>query len=105
MRSTIWAPRIASRGPGSPFGFRSAAKLVTIASRRDELPAQAATHLRHILLMLQDRAERGVHNILLEVGLFQRDQRRRPVERLGDAGHLVEIHLAEVVHEAADLAG
>ena len=41
----------------------------------------------------------GVEHVAIE-----RDERRRPVERLGDAGGLVEIRRAQLLHERGDLS-
>src|SRR3954470_3179090 len=100
MRSSSCSPRWRSRSCGPSPARRS----LTIAGRRDELLADAAADLADILLVLEDGTEGGVHHLLPEVALLQRHQRCGPVERLGDARHLVEVDAAEFVHEAADLA-
>jgi hypothetical protein len=67
--------------------------------------AQPATDLGDVFLMLEDRTEGRVDRLLLEIGLFEGDQRGGPIQGLGDARHLVEIDAAQLVHEVADLPG
>src|SRR5262249_50735344 len=44
-----------------------------------------------VLAVLQDRSQREVDVMLVELRTAQRQQRLRPVDRLGDTGRLVEV--------------
>ncbi len=112
-RSTESSARVASSvspGPsGSPFGAEATAEARGVldqirgdgahASRRGERGqlsgVEAGAHRPEILLVLEEAAQRLADQLLVEVRGVQRNQRLRPVERLGDAGHLGQLHPAE----------
>ena len=57
-----------------------------------------------VLAVLHDGAERVCHHPLVELGRPEATQRRRPVDRLGDARRLVERQPAQRLDGAGDLA-
>src|SRR5260221_136316 len=57
------------------------------------------------LLVLQCGAQRRVDERRVDRRRSQGGQRARPVERLGDAGDLVEVERAQALHQRSDLAG
>ena len=58
-----------------------------------------------VLLVLEDDAQRLVDEGRLELPRPEGEEGGRPVERLGDAGDLGQVGLAEPMDEADDLAG
>src|SRR5690242_14118138 len=61
------------------------------AGAGDQTLERVALERLEVLLVLQQAAERVDDDALVELALPQGDQRPGPVERLGDAGQLVEI--------------
>ena len=57
-----------------------------------------------VVLVFQQHAQRVVDRLGIEVERVQLRQRRRPVDGLGDARQLEEVELAQLLHEAHDLA-
>ena len=80
-------------------------------SRQAALPTRRpvtsrVTDLRSAsVLSRQIRVDCTASRSSAEVPDVETRERRRPVERLGDAGFLFEILLPQLVHEASDLAG
>ncbi len=68
-------------------------------------PRPLAADLADVLLVLEDDAEGLVDELRRELAGTERQERRGPVERLGDARHLGQVGVAEPVDEADDLAG
>src|SRR5215208_3810766 len=66
--------------------------------------APALHHALHALARLEQSAQRLVGNGGLDLVPSERVERLRPVERLADAGHAVEVEPAQFLHELADLA-
>src|ERR1700719_874548 len=71
---------------------------------REELPRARAPQPFEILLVLDDGAQRRLDVGFGELGLPQRDQRARPVERLRNSGQLVELEPPNAADERANLA-
>ena len=63
----------------------------------------AAFDARDVVLIFQQHAERVGHGRRIERDRVELGQRGRPVERLGDAGRLEQILLAQRLHEMHDL--
>ena len=86
--------------------------LVVIATARsdlqqgaaDEVGRHVAAHAVDVLLVLEDDAERVVDGLLVEIDRAEREQRPRPVERLGHARRLEEVDAAQPLGEGDDLA-
>ena len=72
---------------------------------RTVAPRAVAADPADVLLVLEDDAERLVDELGRQLAGAERQERGRPVERLGDAGHLGQVGLAQAVDEADDLAG
>src|SRR5919108_4484588 len=72
---------------------------------REQLSRSCTAQPLEVFLVLDDRAECRLHGGFIELGLSQRDQRPRPVERFGDPGQLIEVEPAHAADETADLAG
>src|SRR6202035_5030268 len=70
---------------------------------REELPRARAPQPFEILLILDDGAQCRLDVGFGELGLPQRDQRARPVERLCNPGQLVELETSNAADERADL--
>src|SRR6185369_6343265 len=64
-----------------------------------------AAHGVDVFLVLQQNAERLVDDVLIEHVAIESHQRRRPIERFGNAGRLVEIRRAQILDEGGDLPG
>src|SRR5215216_5339201 len=60
-------------------------------------------HSLQVLAGLEQRAEGAVGHHRLHGVAVERVERLRPVQRLADAGHAVEVEPAELLHERADL--
>src|ERR671921_2864213 len=58
-----------------------------------------------VLAVLEDGADGCPDDRLVELLRSQSDERLRPVDGLGDAGGLVEVHRAELLDGGGDLAG
>src|SRR4051812_41221304 len=57
-----------------------------------------------VLAVLEHRAERGIDSALVELGATEHGQRGGPVDRLGDARRLVQLHVAELLHGGGHLS-
>src|SRR5215471_5498650 len=84
------APRQGDRPPAS--------KLYSEASG-----AHLGFKLAQVGLVLQETALRFQDHFLIELRGLQYDQRRRPVERLGDAGSLGQVQFSDRLDHARDL--
>jgi hypothetical protein len=71
----------------------------------DHLHHPGAAHGLHIFLVLDQDTQRLVHGRRFELGLVQRHERGHPIERLGDAGLLVELGGAQLLNEGRRLLG
>src|SRR5690348_2809189 len=97
--------------PGTPAIAGSSGRatlLCLLAARRrlGEVATRAvAADLADVLLVFEDDTERLVDQLGGQLAGAERQQRRGPVERLGDPGHLREVGLAQPVDEPDDLAG
>ena len=69
----------------------------------DQLLRLGAFEARDVVLILEQHAERVGDGRRIERDHVELGQRRRPVERLGDAGRLEQILLAQGLHEMHDL--
>src|SRR5947207_2616727 len=72
---------------------------------REVAPRRLALHPTNVLFVLEDDAQGLVDQFGAQLGLAQREERGRPVERLRDARNLREVGLAQALHEAHDLRG
>src|SRR5712692_564548 len=93
------SPRFAGRGISRESPSYSSAD--TAEHRGDRL----SPDLLDVVLILEHDAEGLFDDGFIECVAIERDQRRGPFERLGDAGHLVELGLPELLHECRDLTG
>ena len=99
--SPSWrAPRAAPGAAGAAAGFRR----LLVGLARDQ-PAELGVRLLDVALVLEDHVQRVLHELLVEAGRVQRQQRPRPVERLADRRRLLEVELAEPLHHADELLG
>ena len=57
-----------------------------------------------VVLVLEQHAQRVGHRLRIERDAVERDQRLGPVERLGDARRLEQVHRAQPLRERDDLA-
>src|SRR5712672_878001 len=64
----------------------------------------AAAHAGDVVLVLEQGTESVVDGPGVERHLVQGHQRLRPVDRLGDAGQLEQVHLAQALHKGHDFA-
>src|SRR5439155_2181265 len=64
-----------------------------------------AAHALDVLLVLQQDAERLLYDVGVERVAIERDERRGPVERLGQTRGLVEIERAQFLDERRHLRG
>src|SRR6478672_1372150 len=62
-----------------------------------------ASNAVDVFLILEEEAERLVDDLALEHLAIEGDERRRPIERFGDAGGLVQIRCPKVLHEGRHL--
>ena len=91
------------RRPGSGTRRRPSGQAAG-AGLGEVLAGRGAPDLADVLLVLEDDAQRLVDHVRLELGGAQRQERRRPVQRLRDARHLGEVRGPQPVHEGDDLA-
>src|SRR6185369_3445905 len=68
-------------------------------------PSRRAPDPPDVLLVLEDDAERLVDHLAGQLARPERQEGGRPVERLGDPGHLRQVGLAQAMDEADDVAG
>src|SRR5256885_1942525 len=61
-------------------------------------------HTLQVLLVFERRPQGGVDQRGVDASRAQRSERSRPVQRLGDTGHLVQVHAAQSLDEARDLS-
>src|SRR3546814_1036501 len=64
----------------------------------------AALDAGDVVLVFQEDAERVVDGLRVEDERVELHQRLGPIDRLGDAGQLEQVHAAQLLHEAHDLA-
>src|SRR4030095_14805356 len=69
----------------------------------EDAGGDSAADLAQVVLVLQDDAERVVHDGGVERLAVEGDERGCPVERLRDSGQLVELGPPELLHEGGDL--
>src|SRR6476659_10737412 len=62
-----------------------------------------ASNAVDVFLILEEDAERLVDDMAVEHVAIQGDERRRPVERFGNTGGLVQIRRAKILHEGRHL--
>ena len=86
-------------------GFGDGRSPHLIARFADQLPQAGVTDALDVLVVLQHRAEGGVHHAGVELLLAEGDQRLRPVDRLGDARRLGQVEPAQLLHEGGGLGG
>src|SRR5215207_3022852 len=58
-----------------------------------------------VLAVLEDGAQRRLHELLVELPRAEGDERHGPVEGLGHARWFVEVHRAHLLRRGGDLAG
>src|SRR5439155_5693798 len=105
-RSIPPARRARAGRPRTPRGEpRARARLRRPASRalRQQLGAVRFAQRAQVAGILQDAAERGRDRLGVEVIEMERYERPRPVERIGDAGRLLQAAPAKRLHETRDL--
>src|SRR5579885_974493 len=61
--------------------------------------------LADVPLVLEDRRERVGDELVIEALDVEQHERARPVERLADARHLLQIELADALHDRNDRGG
>src|SRR2546428_2076998 len=108
--------RVASvslRGPASrPASWRSRAKAPSRGNRSGrsgtsrllDQRRHLLTNSLQVLLVLQRRAQGRIHQRGVDACRAECGQRSRPIEGLGDARHLVELHAPQALHEGGHLA-
>ena len=70
----------------------------------DEPRGDLGTERADVVLVLEQHAQRVGDRLRIERDAVERDQRLGPVERLGDARRLEEVHRAQPLREGDDLA-
>src|SRR6185369_17541913 len=58
-----------------------------------------------VLLVLEEQAERALHEVRIELAFAEQDERAGPVEGLADGGRLAEVHLAQLADERDEVRG
>ena len=75
-----------------------------VARRSLELDADARRDRVEVGAVLDDHAHRLLEDLVVDVVGAEQDQRPGPVDRLGDAGRLLEVELADLVDDLDKLA-
>src|SRR6478752_1460528 len=91
-------PKVTSLRVTASPGFMSGS-----AGFADKLSQAGVADALDVLVVLQHRAERGVHHAGVELLLAEGEQGLRPVDRLGNAGRLGEVEPAQLLHEGGGL--
>ena len=70
-----------------------------------ERDADTGRHRVQVGAVLDDHAHRVDERVVVDVAGAEQQQRARPVDRLGDAGRLLEVELADLVDDLGQLPG
>src|ERR1700756_1751279 len=66
---------------------------------REEVEQRLVAHQLEVFVVLEHRPERRLDQVGVQLALAQRGQRLCPVDRLGDAGRLVQVEPAKALNE------
>src|ERR1700722_7071740 len=90
-------------GAWSAAGRVMPASGTPLDGRPDHLAEPGRPEPLLVLPVLEHRAEGDVDSVLVEVGPSEGGQGRRPVDRLGHARRLVQLHASHELHRPGDL--